>query len=285
MKLYLAGSYSRECVVKLYLASTCNVENYVKVYLAGAINGNLQPGYRDKNTEMGRYVCKNIDRVYLLESFYYIKPWQVKLIPMFKGFMLDSGAFTFMSGNCGNIDFEQYTKDYADFINKYDIDLFFEIDIDSVVPWQQYLDLRKMLEDLTGKVPIPVFHKNRGKEWFQNAVRKHNYIAIGGIVTGEIKRKEFKILQWFIEEAHRNDCKIHGLGFTNLKWLPKLRWDSVDSSSWLYGNRSGVIYKFNGSTITKHKGQEGARLKPKKAAIHNFNEWVKFSEYMDRAYA
>ena len=219
--------------------------------------------------------------VNVLESFFYIKPWQAEMRNQYKRLILDSGAFTFMSKKANGVDFETYTKQYAKFVNDYDIELFFELDIDSVVPWQRYLDLRKMLEDLTGKDPIPVFHKSRGKEWFQNAVREHSYVAVGGIVTGEIKRSEFGTLGWFINEAHKNKCKIHGLGFTNLQWLPKLKWDSVDSTSWLYGNRSGVVYQFNGRTITKHKGPAGARLKSRETAIHNFNEWVKFSEYME----
>lgn len=262
MRVYLAETYSRDYVVKLYLAG----EHPVK-------NGTLA-----KHINHGPYI---------LESYYYARnnKWLMELVPRFRGFMLDSGAFTFMSQESSGVDFEKYTEEYANFIRKFDIDFFFELDIDSVVPWERYLDLRKMLADRTGKEPIPVFHKSRGKEWFERAVQKHDYIAIGGLVTGEIRRNEYYKLQWFIDEAHRNNCKIHGLGFTNLNWLKKLRWDSVDSSSWLYGNRSGVIYKFNGSTITKHKGPDGMRLRSREAAIHNFCEWVKFSEYMDRAYA
>lgn len=258
--------------MKLYLAATYALEGYLKAYLAG--DGGPVNWTKD-------YKEHNANRVCLLESFYYVKPWQAELIPWFKSFMLDSGAFTFMQQKSSQVDFEQYTREYAKFINDYGIELFFELDIDSVVPWQRYLDLRKMLEDLTGKDPIPVFHKSRGKEWFQNAVRNHSYVAIGGIVTGEIKRSEFGMLRWFIDEAHRNNCKIHGLGFTNLSWLQRLSWDSVDSTAWLYGNRSGVVYQFDGKTIQKHKGPDGARLKSREVAIHNFNEWVKFAEYME----
>lgn len=261
--------------MNVYLASTYALETYLKIYLAGTdgCSGGAKIPLKDK---------KQAHRVNMLESFYYIKPWQIELLKDLKSFMLDSGAFTFMSGGGKGVDFKEYTKKYAAFINQYDIKLFFELDIDSVVPWKEYVYLRKMLEDLTGKDPIPVFHKARGKEWFLNAVEEHDYIAIGGIVTKEINRTDFNYLEWFIQEAHKNKCKIHGLGFTNLKWLPLLKWDSVDSSSWLYGNRSGVVYQFDGKTIIKHKGKEGLRLKAKETAIHNFTEWIKFSEYMEQ---
>lgn len=219
--------------------------------------------------------------VNVLESFYYAKPWQIEMLNEYKSFLLDSGAFTFMSRDFSGIDFEQYTRDYAAFINKHNIDLFFELDIDSVVPWQRYLGLRKMLEDLTGEDPIPVFHKSRGKEWYQDAVRNHSYVAIGGIVTGEIKRSQFGMLRWFIDEAHRNDCKIHGLGFTNLSWLPKLNWDSVDSTTWSHnGARFGKVYNFNGKTLTNNHPKK--QMKDRDALhAHNFNEWAKFAEYME----
>lgn len=38
---------------------------------------------------------------YVLESFFYIKPWQVEEMPKWKMFLLDSGAFTFMHGVTG----------------------------------------------------------------------------------------------------------------------------------------------------------------------------------------
>ena len=259
MRVYLASTYGPGGWLKVYLASQCDV-----------MGEQFRPAPR-----------ANAERLNMLESFYYVKPWQIELLPKLKSFMLDSGAFTFMSGNGGDVDFEDYTRKYARFINEHNINLFFELDIDSVASWDRYLYLRKLLEDLTGKDPIPVFHKSRGKDWFQQAVQEHDYVAVGGIVTGEIKRREFPYLKWFIDTAHKAGAKIHGLGFTNLTWLHKLRWDSVDSSSWLYGNRSGVVYQFDGKTIKKHTGPEGARLKSREVAIHNFNEWVKFGEYME----
>jgi hypothetical protein len=217
----------------------------------------------------------------MLESFYYIKPWQIELFPKLKSFMLDSGAFTFMQGNGSGVDFEDYTRKYAEFINKHDIKLFFELDIDGVAGWDKYSYLRKLLEDLTGKDPIPVMHRSRGKEYYLDLVRKHAYVAVGGIAAGHVRRTEYEYLAWFIAEAHKAGAKIHGLGFTNLTWLEKLNWDSVDSSSWLYGNRSGVIYRFDGRTIQKHTGPEGARLKPRESAIHNFEQWLLFAEYLE----
>jgi len=259
--------------LQLLLASTYALESYLKVYLASTVD---IMGEQFRPT-----VRQNASRVNMLESFYYIKPWQVELFGSLKNFILDSGAFTFMQGGGSGVDFEEYTRKYAAFINKHDIAKFFELDIDGVVGWEKYSSLRKLLEDLTGKDPIPVMHRSRGKDYYLQLVQDHDYVAVGGIAAGHIRRTEYAHLKWFITEAHNAGAKIHGLGFTNLAWLEKLRWDSVDSSSWLYGNRSGVVYQFDGRTIQKHKGPEGARLKAKETAIHNFIEWVKFGEYLE----
>jgi hypothetical protein len=69
---------------------------------------------------------------YILESYYYARTnkWFMKLLPQFKSFLLDSGAFTFMSDVKNTVPWDEYVEQYAEFINHYGIDLFFELDID-----------------------------------------------------------------------------------------------------------------------------------------------------------
>lgn len=186
---------------------------------------------------------KNID--YMLESFFYVKPWQIERIPAMKMFLLDSGAFTFMSGT-GKADFDEYLTKYIDFINKCDIKYFFELDVDSVVGYEKVKEYRKRLEKETGKKCIPVWHKSRGKDEFLKMCDEYDYVAIGGIVTKEITKDQYPFFTWFINEAHKRKCKIHGLGFTDTGLLNKYKFDSVDSSSWISGTRFGHIYTFDG---------------------------------------
>ena len=222
---------------------------------------------------------------YILESFYYIRDWQIEYMKSkdCKMFMLDSGAFTFMS-NSKTVDFEDYLYKYINFINKYDIKYFFELDIDSVVGLKEVERYREILERETGKKSIPVWHKNRGKQYFLDMVKEYDYVAIGGIVSGEIKRSEYKYLPWFIEQAHKHNCKIHGLGFTNTKLLEKYKFDSVDSTAWLHGSISANIVVFNGryieKALTKSKNK---KLKHYLIADrHNLTEWLKYVRYMDK---
>lgn len=128
----------------------------------------------------------------MLESFYYVEDWEIPLIKGCELFLLDSGAFTFMNNSKTAVDFNEYLTTYIDFINKHDIKYFFELDIDAVVGLEEVEKLRKRLEAETGKKCIPVWHKSRGKEKFIEMCKEYDYVAIGGIVTKEIKPVEHK---------------------------------------------------------------------------------------------
>ena len=223
----------------------------------------------------------------ILESFYYLRKNEdfMALARHFGSFLLDSGAFTFMSGSHkGAINWDEYVEEYAAFINKHDIRLFFELDIDSVVGLQEVERLREKLEALTGKKPIPVWHKNRGKEYFIRMCENYPYVALGGIVTKEIPRNVYeKGFPWFIQTAHKHHAKIHGLGYTTILNLPKFHFDSVDSTAWLYGNRGGYLYKFKPETGTMEQLKvDKARLKSREGAVNNFREWVKLCNHAER---
>lgn len=286
MDVYLAGGISGNCkpmwteMIKaermgkldIYLAGTNGRRWCVDLYLAANREG-VGKAYIPKEKMIG---------LSILESFYYADGWTEWAIPYMKNFMLDSGAFTFMTSHKGKVDWSDYLRKYADFINKNNVKLFYELDIDSVVGYEKVLEMRRWLEQETGKKPIPVWHKSRGKNEFLKMCDEYDYVAIGGIVSKEISRQEYKYFPWFINEAHKRGCKIHGLGFTNLEGIRKYHFDSVDSTSWTTGNRFGAIYRFNGTTMEKFGKKEGQRLADsREVAIHNFNEWVKFQKYAE----
>lgn len=259
MKVYQAGTYSRDYILK-------------NIYIA---TGEKLLLTKDK-----------LKYVNILESYYYLKEAEyfMSLVNDFNSFLLDSGAFTFMQGsNKETIDWDKYVEEYAEFINKYDVKLFFELDIDSIVGLKETERLRDKLEMLTKKKSIPVWHKSRGKDYFIQMCKNYTYVAVGGIVTQEIPREKYeKLFPWFIKTAHQYGSKIHGLGYTTISNLHKYHFDSVDSTAWLYGNRGGFIYKFNPQTGLMEKYKREGRLKAKEGAMSNFLEWIKFSEYADK---
>lgn len=197
--------------------------------------------------------------------------------------MLDSGAFTFFSSG-GGVNWNDYIKQYAAFINRNRVENYFELDIDKLIGYEKVLYYRAKLEDMTGKPCIPVWHYSRGKDAFIRMCEQYDYVAFGGLNTDGISRKKItRFMPWFIDTAHDIGVKIHGLGFTALRQLPYTHFDSVDSTAWLSGNRFGTVYYFTGETLKTYKGSKRQRLKDYKAvAVHNFKEWKKFAAYAEK---
>lgn len=285
MKIYLAGGITGNInklwkdIMKIYLVSFSsrkgifNNQDIMKIYLA------------EKNcyAKEEKYLINfNIKDLNILESYYYVKnqDWMFPLFSKFKNFMLDSGAFTFMENKNIKKDWDTYIEQYADFINKQNIKLFFELDIDCFVGIKEVERLRIKLERLTNKQCIPVWHKSRGKDYYIKMCEEYKYIAIGGIVSKEITQEFYPYFTWFLQTAKKYNTKVHALGFTNMEGLKKYPFFSVDSTAWIYGNRAGFVYLFNGKTMEK-KQIKNMKLKAKEAALHNFNEWTKFCEYAE----
>lgn len=270
----------------------------MNIYLAGehpVKNGKIALKIARGETDMDLFLAGTLSRPYvieqgkgfkILESFYYCRENEVipRLMPLLGDFLLDSGAFSFMSGK-SSVKWDLFIEEYAAWINRYQVKKFFELDIDSIVGIKEVERLRAKLERLTGIQPIPVWHKSRGKDYFQGMARDYPYVAIGGIVTQEIPRKIYESgFPWFISEAHKAGAKIHGLGYTSIEGIHKYHFDSVDSTAWLYGNRGGYLYRFQPRTgdFDKIKAPGGHRLKSSESAMWNFNEWIKFQNYAEK---
>lgn len=290
MKIYLAGGigYKKNIMpiksieggrdkLNIYLAG-CNGREYIiEEYLKTCVFS-----WRALTHGGGNSLKKKELHPMILESFYYVNPETVKLIPYYEDFLLDSGAFSFMTNGktTKNINWQEYIDKYIRFINEYDIKKFFELDIDNIVGYDEVLKIREYINKKTGKQCIPVWHKSRGIAEFKKMCSEYPYVAIGGIVSKEFSNREKEKFPLLIREAHVRGAKIHGLGFTNLKLLSRYHFDSVDSTAWVSGNRFGGVYKFIGNGLIKLKKGENQRLKDSRlVAIHNFTEWVKFQRW------
>lgn len=221
---------------------------------------------------------------FVLESFYYIDERMIDYYTSRELFIMDSGAFTFRESKKGKTaSFLDFTKHYADFVAKHDIRYFFEMDIDSLVGLAQVEKLRDLLEARTGRKCIPVWHIERGKQYFIDMCREYPYVAIGGIAGGTKQQyaNYQKYFPWFIETAHQYGAKIHGLGFTPRN-LNQYRFDSVDSSSWTSGSRYGQLHQFDGQGIKPIKFSGKRLVKSVEADNHNFLEWCAYQRYLER---
>lgn len=220
---------------------------------------------------------------YGLTTFYYLRNKEEKQINRVrqlvrKSWLIDSGAFTFMNSG-GEVNWDKYIDDYADFINAYNIELFIELDLYSIIGIENTEKLRKRLEVKTGKKCMPVFHPELGVDYYKKMVDAYNYIAIGGIVVGKWKNENQMIP--LINYAKRKGVKVHGLGFTRISKLDRFKFHSVDSTTWM-SDRFGKLYIFDGRNLQEIKNNTQKKLDWKKASLHNLTQWKKFAEYMER---
>jgi len=198
-------------------------------------------------------------------------------------FLLDSGAFSFMSGKeCNKETLIEYCDKYIDFINNYNVKQFFEIDVDTIFGIEFAELLRRRIESQTGKKSIPVWHKSRGIEYWKKMVADYDYIAIGGLVF-HVKQSEWGMIKKLVDYAYYKGVKVHGLGFTKTRLNEQFRWYSVDSCSWVKSAVMGQqVQTFNGRYIERKKlDTKGKKANLSKLALHNGLEWCKYQRYME----
>lgn len=227
---------------------------------------------------------KTLKPLFVLESFFYIKDDLMNYVKTedCKDFLLDSGAFSFFGGK--EVDWIKYTDTYIDFINKHDVKQFFELDIDNLKGTEYAEMLRARIESKTKKQSIPVWRPMRGIEYWYEICENYSYVAIsasGMFDSAWTRKKEsIPVLNKMISFAHKNNCRVHGLGFTSQKLLKIIKFDSVDSTTWMRA-RFGDVAQFNGTEIKLHK-RKGFRVKGKESTINNLKEWIKFQKYAER---
>lgn len=201
----------------------------MKIFLS-AVEGSAPRGGLEKLIKDG-YRFK-----YNLMSFYYIRNKNYDFAETMRDnselIMIDSGAHSFQKGK--QVDWEEYTKEYAKFIKEFDrpnVVGYFEMDVDNIIGYDKVLELRKILESVSNKI-IPVWHKNRGIEQFKKMCQEYQnkVIAITGFKNEDIQDHQYLM---FLKYAKKYNCKVHCLGMTRKKVLDKVPFDYVDSSSWL----------------------------------------------------
>jgi len=239
----------------------------MKLFLAGA-------GWEKTWMEVDYY---NFNR---LHTFFHMSENEAKVLHKYNNFLLDSGAFSMFGG--AKVNLKEYVNKYIDFINKYDVKHFFELDIYQLIGNAETEEIREYIEIKTNKNTIPVFHIFLGIDYFKNLCDKYNYIAISasGKFYSKWTRKHPEKLYKLLQYAKTKKVRIHGLGYTSNK-MAEMPFYSVDSTSWLSGNRFGAVYSFKNKTMLKYDKPKGKRVKTHETNKHNFFEWVKYGKYLN----
>lgn len=244
----------------------------MKIYLAG---------YKT----LEKHYTKSIDNVYILSSYFEHKNGKFGDYVYSDNHILDSGAFSFFGGK--KVDWDQYTDSYCNFINKTKQNLFFELDIDKVTSLSHAESLRKTIELKTNKQPIPVWRPSRGIDYWHKMVKNYPYVAISASGAYDSKwtrdKKAIPVLAKMIKIAHDNNSKVHGLGYTNMKNIKILKFDSIDSTTWLNSAKFGELQWFANGIINKKQcatiGKKTIKHKEKDMLRNNFEQWIKLQQY------
>lgn len=232
------------------------------------------------------YLYKN-RAPYILISYFYFKNLVEKedirkYFEHAKDVIIDSGAFTFLNNPQRKENFDEYVNGYIKFVKKLNVKHFIETDIDPMVGYKKVLEYRDKIEQGVGYKCIPVWHKSRGlKEW-ENIIEKYEYVSIGGIVTGEIKKTDFALFDYLLNLANKEKVKVHGLGITSLKLLKRLPFYSVDSSSWRVNVAWGRLSYFNKDHLENYNCGKYKNNKDYRNMIDfNCKEWTKFAYWAE----
>lgn len=197
-------------------------------------------------TTLDRCIKENITIPFGLVSFYYISKNRdglenfKKTLQVCDYVLVDSGAHTFQKGT--KVSWEEYSKQYAEFIKTYDCDKilgYFEMDVDIQIGYKKVLELRKILNEATDKI-IPVWHKNRGIDEFKRMCKETpgKIVAVTGFRNEDITDNQYA---GFVKYAWKCGKKIHCLGMTRQKVLNKVPFDFTDSSSWKLSATYGTL--------------------------------------------
>ena len=206
--------------------------------------------------------------------------------------LIDSGAHSFQKGvkHGRNIDWEKYTRQYAEWIQSFDrpnVLGYFEMDVDAIIGYEKVLALRKILLNVTDKI-IPVWHKNRGIADFDAMCREYSgkIIAISGFRNEDISDDQYLM---FLKHAKKFNCRVHALGMARPQILDKVPFDYTDSSSWGQATvfayvfrEDGKHYPLKSEWVRDYKNRENVSLVNYKHGMKlqkkYYEKWRQFDE-------
>lgn len=196
--------------------------------------------------------------------------------------LVDSGAHSFQKGvkHGRNLNWEKYTREYADFIKTFDrpnVLGYFEMDVDAIIGYERVLELRKILQAVTDKI-ILVWHKKRGITEFDKMCREFagKIVAISGFRNEDITDDQYLM---FLKHAKKYNCRVHALGMTRPAILDKVPFDYTDSSSW--GQATIFAYVFREDGRHHHLASDWVRnpANRENLSLWNYKYGMKLQKY------
>lgn len=227
--------------------------------------------------------------VFYLFSFHYFKKKLSSLenIKRDKNIFIDSGAFS--ADNSGveiNID------EYCEFLIKLSPNMYAGLDVIGNAEESKKNNI--YMKERYGLKPIPTFHMKEHERYLYEMISSYDYIALGGMVkSGNIEVWLDGV--WNIIMKENPLLKVHGFAMTDPINMLRYPWYSVDSSSWTWAFRYGLVYLFNNGkwlTISLNEAYDNLGMAyhrdppPTKEEIYKvlkyqINQYVKMEEWIN----
>lgn len=224
-----------------------------------------------------------------LQTFFSIKGKETVIDNYIKyrgqqSFLLDSGAFSMFSGSAKKLSYDfikSYVDKYCDYVVRYNIDNFIEMDIDRIIGYGNVKKMRNYIKNKTNKKPIEVWHPWRGMDDFVRCCKENDWIC----VSIANKTGKQKVFQYFVDEAYKLGTKVHILGYTPLYLEQFNNLYSCDSTSWSGGGRFSSVYHFKNNKLIQTKKPEGTMRNEDTDTYlslnyHNLQQWIKYQKFL-----
>lgn len=163
---------------------------------------------------------------------------------------IDSGAFSAFT-----LMEEIKLDDYIAWCKKTDADYYAVYD--AIGSAEKTLVNQKYMEE-QGVTPVPCFHYGEDFSYLKYYTEHYDFVAIGGMVP--IARN--KLDKWLDRLFNKYpNHKFHGFRLTTNWLVQKYPWYSVDSSSWIMGGRTKMLFDIELGTCRSDK-------------IHRSSKWL-----------
>jgi hypothetical protein len=188
------------------------------------------------------------NKFYELRSYWELQKFSGHSLRVYGNeYFMDSGAF---SARMRGIDIG--VEEYGNFIKKHQKSIHHFANLDAIPRSTSTEDMiegahrtwqnQKILEEITGLVPLPVYHKGEPIEFFERYLKEYEYICVGGLMNESCTNRVFFDMVWQMNRKKGKPWrKLHAFGVSNIPHLKRYSWHSSDSSAWLRSATCGVI--------------------------------------------
>lgn len=96
--------------------------------------------------------------------------------------------------------------------------------------------------EAAGLKPVPVWHLDFDRDYLHECCERYPLVGIGGFAAvGQPQKTVYKLFAYAHKVAQQYGAVLHLFGSTNLYQLTSWPWYSCDSTSWMNGNKYGLI--------------------------------------------